>query len=384
MSPHPEPAPPYPEDSNFFHNSNHLYPQERLYEQTLVEQHANSQRRLSFAQTTPSALQSTGFLEGNQPRPPYSPTTSPTPPGYDFLPEALEFTRHTTPITSPIIRLESPIAIPQTTHGMGKSFLRAWAPILQYNDISVSDFIAFIDNLNVVSTASPPLQVLDLAGGFVGMVPHHWAQIAGFVIQGTAKIGTGLVSKGRTEVYMQEVNEKLFKPRGLKASLASTEAMRTLLRIPADRPTLAPPTPPTMTLSTAERALIGADPYNATLDLDVPPPGEQTTMLAKLSAKQVMAQEKKNQKKGLKEMEKAAKKEEGQREKDKHKAEKRHRKEERREKKRGKAHKGKDRVESDIESDEVQGTSTSGVHSGKQTKEEKNARKLLWIMIESL
>jgi hypothetical protein len=226
---------------------------------------------------------------------------------------------------------------------------------------------------------------LDLAGGFVGMVPHHWAQIAGFVIQGTAKIGTGLVSKGRTEMYMQEVNEKLFKPRGLKASLASTEAMRALLRIPVEQPTLAPLTSPTMTVSMVERVLIGAGPYNGVLDLDVPPPGEQTTLLAKLSAKQVMAQEKKNQKKGLKEMEKVAKKEEGQREKDKHKAEKKHRKEERREKKRGKAHKGKDRVESDIESDEVEGTSTTGVHhSGKLTKEEKNARKLLWIMIESL
>ncbi|KFZ16174.1 hypothetical protein V502_05231 [Pseudogymnoascus sp. VKM F-4520 (FW-2644)] len=387
MSPHLKPAPPYPVDGNSFQNFSQLYPQEYLYEQTIIEQHANRQHGLSFDQITTPILQSPGFLEGNLPRPsPLMASSSITSSDHDFLSEASEFTGHTTPITSRIRRLERPIAIPQTAHGIGKSFLRAWAPILQCHDVAVSDFIAFIDNLNVVTTASPPLQILDLAGGFVGIVPHHWAQLAGFVIQGTAQLGTTLVSKGRTEIYMREVNGKMFKPRGLKASLASTEAMRALLRIPVDRPTLAPLTSQTMALSMAERALIEADPYNAVLDLNVPPLGEQKTILAKLSAKQVIAQEKMNQKKVLKEREKAAKKEEGQREKDKKTREEKRRKDEKREKKHDKAHnKGKDRVGSDIESDEVEGTSIARVHhSEKRPKEEKNARKLLWIIIENL
>jgi hypothetical protein len=313
-------------------------------------------------------------------------SSSLSPSGQDFLSEALAFTRNMTLVPSRIRKLESPIAIPQTAPGLGKSFLRAWAPILEYHDITVRDFVAFIDNLNVVSTASPPLQILDLAGGFVGMVPHHWAQLAGLALQGTAKLGTAMVSKGRTEMYMREVNERMFKPRGLKASLASTEAMRAVLRIPVDRPTLAPLTAQTMTLSMVERALMEVGPYNAVLDLNVPPPTEQMTTFAKLSAKQVIAQEKRNQKKVLKDREKTTKKEEERREKDEKKAEEKRRKEEKRDKKRDKTHgNGKERVHSDSESDEVGGTSATKVHHDeKPNKEEKGAGKLLWIMIENL
>jgi hypothetical protein len=323
-----------------------------------------------------------------------------------FLSQALEFTRHTGPVTSRIRKLESPIAIPQTTPGIGKSFLRAWAPTLQYHDMTVVDFMAFVDNLNVVSTASPPLQVLDLAGGLVGMVPHHWAKLAGLALQGSAKLGTALVSKGRTEIYMREVNETMFKPRGLKVSLASTEAIRAVFRMPANRPTLAPLTAETMTISMVDRALIEVEPYNAVLDLNVPPPTAQITTLAKLSAKQVIAQDKKNQTKILKKREKATKKDEEQREKDEKKDEERRRKEEKKEGKRrekekkDKKHgKGKGRVSSDFDSDEIGGMSDTRIHydekgiKGKkgeskeqknEDKEEKNAGKLLWIMIEGL
>ena len=64
------------------------------------------------------------------------------------------------------------------------------------------------------------------------MVPYRWASIAGMTIQATAQLGTAAVSKERTEMYMKEVNEELFNPRGLKASIASTDAMRAVLRVP--------------------------------------------------------------------------------------------------------------------------------------------------------
>ncbi|KUJ11339.1 uncharacterized protein LY89DRAFT_625896, partial [Mollisia scopiformis] len=187
---------------------------------------------------------------------------------------------------------------------MGGSFLRAWAPMLRSHDISIVQFIAFIDNLNVVSTASPPLQAMSLAGGVLGMVPHHWAMIAGNVIQTTANLGTFAVSKGRTELYMREVNEKMFKPRGLKVSIAKTEAIRSVLRVPTGRPMLPPLNAQTVQMGIAERVLLQLWPYNAVLDLNVPPPAEQTTMLAKLSAKQIAAQAKRNQSKLIKKHEK--------------------------------------------------------------------------------
>ncbi|CZR65850.1 uncharacterized protein PAC_15750 [Phialocephala subalpina] len=328
-----------------------------------------------------------------------SSTSSPPPSDEAFIFEALEFTNHTPRIPAQITRLQSPIAIPQTAAGLGQSFLRAWAPVLQHHNITIIDFIAFIDNLNVVSTANPPLQILNLAGGFVGMVPHHWAQIAGTAIQAGAQLGTVAVSKGRTETYMREVNERLFKLRGMKVRIASTEAMRNVLRIPSGRPLLAPLTVETMNMSTVERALTEMRSYNAVLDLDVPPPAEQTTMLAKLSAKQVESQAKKNQKKVLKGREKVMKKEDEQRRKDEKKAEERQRKEDkkeaerqkreaRKEKRRDKKHgrRGDNSDDSDSEND-VGRTSEQTIHrekKNKKNKEEKNTSKLLWILIESL
>ncbi|KAE9373023.1 hypothetical protein N431DRAFT_289060, partial [Stipitochalara longipes BDJ] len=206
--------------------------------------------------------------------------------------------------------LPRPIAVPQTTHGRGQSFLRAWAPCLEAHNISQTDFLAFIDNLNIVSTANPPLQVLDLAGGFLGMVPHHWAQLAGTAVQASAKLGTALVSKSRTDMYMKEVDEKMFKPRGLKVSIALVEAMRRILRVPDTQPLLAPLTRETMQMSTVERELLAVREYNAVLELGVPRPMEQTTILAKLSARQVEGLAKKNQKKAVKDREKALEKKE--------------------------------------------------------------------------
>lgn len=252
------------------------------------------------------------------------------------------------------------------------------------------------------------------------MVPHHWAIVAGHAMQGTAKLGSAAVSMGRTELYMREMNATVFMPRGLKASLVSTNAMRAVLRIPVDRPILAPLTAETMALSTVERVVIAVGPYNAVLDLNVPPPTEQVTKLALLSAKQVAAQEKRMQKKDLKHREKALRKTEEKKEKEnekrekderkaakkeeerlekeeektkrkerkakngkeleemhrkmQEKAEEKRRKMEKKEKKRDERHRnGKERTHSDSESDDE-----------KPSKEMKRVQKLVWIMIENL
>jgi hypothetical protein len=54
--------------------------------------------------------------------------------------------------------------------------------------ISMEEFVEFIDNLNIVSTGSPPLKVIDAVGGMLGMVPHHWFALAGGLTQGLAKL----------------------------------------------------------------------------------------------------------------------------------------------------------------------------------------------------
>jgi hypothetical protein len=50
---------------------------------------------------------------------------------------------------------------------------------------------------------------------------------------------------------MKEVNEKLFNPRGLKASIASTDAMRAVLRDPETESVIAPLGPENMEISSS-------------------------------------------------------------------------------------------------------------------------------------
>lgn len=103
-------------------------------------------------------------------------------------------------------------------------------------NISESSFLTFIDNLNIVSTTSPPLQAANLAGGFIEIVPHHWAQIAGTAIQFSAQLGTAGASKARMEIFMREVNEKMFTPHDLKVLIVGYDTVRNSLHIPDTEP----------------------------------------------------------------------------------------------------------------------------------------------------
>lgn len=102
----------------------------------------------------------------------------------------------------------------------------------------------------------------------------------------------------------------MFKPRLPRVNIASTEAMRSILGMPDTQPALAPLTPEAVQMSTLERELLAVREYNAVLDLEVPSPAEQTTMLAKLSARQVEGLARKNQKKAINGREKTAEKDE--------------------------------------------------------------------------
>ena len=246
------------------------------------------------------------------------------------------------------------------TSGRGLPFLRAWAPEVQLNHVTQADFLALIDNLNVVSTANPPLQVLNLAGSMIGMVPYHWASIAGFAIQTTAQLGTAAVSRGRTEVYMKEVNERLFHSRGLQVRIASSDAMRAVLRIPREEPIVVPLDSETMRMSGTDRVLEAVRPFSADLDFNVPEPVQQSSVLAKLSARQVERQGKQNDKKALKEREKAMEK---------------HMKRERKEAR---------RVEKEIGKNGFESVSEFKKEEGGKEQEAKRAGKLLWILIENL
>lgn len=196
---------------------------------------------------------------------------------------------------------------------------------------------------------------------------------------------------------MKEANEKFFAPRKLKVAIASRDAVGTVLRMPKDQPILVPLTRDSMSMGMVERSLAVMKGYSAELDFNVPPPEEQTTVLAKMSAKQVERQGKKNEKKMLKERDNALEKEEKESAKILEKQEEKkgrqrsdndsnsdsdveNKPKSRRDLKREKSHERKERRKK--EKAEKQTAKKHG--KGGKDKEAAKAGKLLWILVENI
>ncbi|KAL2205436.1 hypothetical protein CC79DRAFT_1371246 [Sarocladium strictum] len=142
------------------------------------------------------------------------------------------YTNPTIPTTPSSSTLPKLIAIPATSSKLGSPFLRAYPPILHSHQIPQETFLSFIDHLNRVAVASPPVQVLGLAGNIVGMVPLHTAQIVGGAVNAAATLTTVAMSKGRVEMLLRQVNRDVFGPRGLCARIAKLEAVAEMSGMP--------------------------------------------------------------------------------------------------------------------------------------------------------
>ncbi|KAG9499527.1 hypothetical protein J7337_007983 [Fusarium musae] len=128
---------------------------------------------------------------------------------------------------------EKPIAIPATSSKLGSPFLRAFPPVLenQYH-LPREVFLRFLDDLNRATVASPPVQILGLAGSIVSMIPLHTAQIVGNSVNAAATLSTYAISKSRSEICLSTANKELFMPRGLKAEFAKLDVVAQYARMP--------------------------------------------------------------------------------------------------------------------------------------------------------
>ncbi|KAG4257930.1 hypothetical protein FPRO03_02885 [Fusarium proliferatum] len=128
---------------------------------------------------------------------------------------------------------EKPIAIPATSSKLGSPFLRAFPPILedQYH-LPREVFLRFLDDLNRAAVASPPVQILGLAGSIVSMIPLHTAQIVGNSVNAAATLSTYAISKSRSELCISTANKELFMPRGLKAEFTKLDVVARYARMP--------------------------------------------------------------------------------------------------------------------------------------------------------
>jgi hypothetical protein len=202
--------------------------------------------------------------------------------------------------------------IPQTSPGAGNPFTRAYSSALANANISLTDFLIFLDNLNICLAQTPPLQILDLAGGMVGMVPHHIPALIGGSLQATAKIANAVTSKTRVASLMKTANAEIFRPQGLRVEILTTEKLKQKLGIDETKPLLCDLDGKDMEMSVRDRRLRALEPHIAPLVFDVPVPTRQTNAIDRLAAGQLKRQMAKAEEKAIearkKENEKADKK----------------------------------------------------------------------------
>lgn len=217
------------------------------------------------------------------------------------------------PLSRPVARLRRPVAVPQVdkdSYITGNTpFLRAYAPSLQAHGISPTDFLAFCDGLTIAQAPSPPIQVVDLIGTGLGLVPDIWAQMTSLGIGIAAGAAAEVTNVARTKLFLKKANAEYFAPRGLKVSVQPDQKLQQLLSLPPSQSPLAPVDTRSGCISITDRRLKSLGYNIAPLSLDVPAPTPPSNLIDRLSAKQVQSRIRKNRERAIKKAEEREKKE---------------------------------------------------------------------------
>ncbi len=111
----------------------------------------------------------------------------------------------------------APVILPQRRPKQkSRGFVRAYAPLLgECAGIDQATFVDFLETFDKSSQASPALKVINLAAAAAGLVPSAIAMAVSISIQVAAGIATEVQSRYRTNAFLDQVNEVLFRPKGL-------------------------------------------------------------------------------------------------------------------------------------------------------------------------
>jgi hypothetical protein len=75
-----------------------------------------------------------------------------------------------------------------------------------------------------------------VAGKAIGFVPHHWAMIAGTLMQTGAQIGNHVLAKTLSDRVLRVANRDYFGPRRLAVRVCTTRALHRLVNAPDAQP----------------------------------------------------------------------------------------------------------------------------------------------------
>ncbi|KAL8788685.1 MAG: hypothetical protein Q9195_007186 [Heterodermia aff. obscurata] len=285
--------------------------------------------------------------------------------------------------------LARPILIPQDIPGIQQSFSRAWAPDLANHHVRPEEFLQFIDHLNVCKAASPPFQVLNLAGTVLGFTPIPAAGLVGLGVSALSVGGNIATARVRIARYLARANKDYFEPRGLHARIAKQNVIPEITRQPANAPMLAnfegvdPGNAPPL----RERRLMALGDSIARLEfVGLGAPKKEGNMLDKLSAKMLAHKTERKQHKSDKDVHKERKKIQEEMEKldeEARKAEREANKKMRKNPEKADRKYREEMTKIDEKRREEQDKYREKVSDGGKD-EDKSARKFLWIVVQDL
>ena len=112
--------------------------------------------------------------------------------------------------------LPCPVIIPQRRpRTKSRGFVKAYAPVLQNVGIDQATWMDFLETFHKASQASPVFGAILVAGHLIGYVPSVAAMVASTLVQAAAIGAIVVQSRSRTNTFLDDINERFFRPRGL-------------------------------------------------------------------------------------------------------------------------------------------------------------------------
>jgi len=122
------------------------------------------------------------------------------------------------PYPGTVMRMPYPIVIPQRRpRSKSRGFIRAYPPILDNYGINQDAFLTLLKNFHQASKPSKYIAAVFVAATIVGMVPNVYVMAVTTAIQFAAGTAAELQRRYRANTFLDQLNENLFKPRGLFA-----------------------------------------------------------------------------------------------------------------------------------------------------------------------
>ncbi|KIW72864.1 hypothetical protein PV04_01028 [Phialophora macrospora] len=133
--------------------------------------------------------------------------------------------KHPPPKYSPVAgKLEMPVILPQRRpKNKERGFVRAYAPMLQTCGIEQQDFLDFLDGFGKAIQLHPLFHAFNLAcagavlASDIAVGPMFFVHVGALVVHTSVELGRRQYVKYESNKYLDEMNEKFFKPHGLFA-----------------------------------------------------------------------------------------------------------------------------------------------------------------------